>query len=652
MSNANVVAQVKEAYDLADYLRSYGVDLKQAGPGRWKGCCPFHSEKTPSFNVTDGFQHYKCFGCGVSGDIIEFVKIKENLTFMEALKKLAEDRGIVLDITEGDSNIDYTSLRAVMREAALFYWKNFSQLPEDHPAKVEVSKRGLNAKVKSGEGVIYGFAPNGFSNLRDYLAGKGYSEELMVQAGLCRSGDNKKTWDVFRGRLMFFFVDKQGRPIGFSARKLYEDDKFGKYVNTSETPLFHKSKVLFNHDVARKAAVSEKTLYVSEGQFDVAAMCAAGLTNTVASSGTAFTKDQGRETLRLAGEGGKVVFCFDGDNAGIKAAKKVFANIPELHESARVVLFPEEMDPCDFRLKHGDEKLREYVGKSEPLVEFMIRRERVGVDMNSAVDRANFINQASRYVKTITNMTLREACVKLLSLEAMTPIESIRDAVRAAEAFTYSSDATDDESVSESLTETREALVAAGAASNSTAQVDVDEYDEFAEDENTSSNKISDDELLGKIKEGLKLDHQYFLSAKFFAIGTARQSWRAAIVRNAHLLPSEFSVIVDELNELADKKSVFPELFSYPKTVEYLLSKKFSAFEGFMDEQEAKDHLGYLHERLDALNKNRHYDAQIRKITEMLEQGDSTSVDYLKKLMEKLPEAAFLKKDSNNQKVK
>lgn len=352
----DVIVEIKNAYNIVDYIQQSGTALKSAGVNKYKGLCCFHNEKSASFVVDEHFQNYRCFGCNASGDLIKFVQATENLEFIDAVKKLAEDKGIELELSDDATSIDYKSLRACIKEAALFFVKEFRKLEDTHPAKIEVTNRKLSL-----DKMVYGYSPDGRDKLYKHLSNLGYSDEVILQTGVCvKYNENSKISDFWHGRLMFVITDITGKPIGFSARKLFDTDKRGKYVNSTETPLFNKSSVLFNLSKAKKLAGEKKSVIVVEGQFDVASYVEAGAINTVASSGTAFGEKQVMICRRLVSEEGEIVFAFDGDVAGIKAAKSVFKISPLIHQQSFFVTFPKGADPDDYRQKNGISLIRVY----------------------------------------------------------------------------------------------------------------------------------------------------------------------------------------------------------------------------------------------------------------------------------------------------
>ena len=528
------VAQVKAAYTLSDYVKSSGVRLTSSGAGKWKGLCSFHAEKSPSFSVSDDFQNYHCWGCGASGDLLKWVMETENLDFMEALRKLAEDKGIQLELDKtGDSSIDYRSLRECLKEAANFYAREYQKLPKDHVARKQVTDRGL-----SETGMIYGYAPEKRTALYDHLKSKSFADDVMLQAGVVSKWeDSGKYSDFWSGRLMFVITDITGKPIGFSGRKLFEGDSRGKFVNSQAGPLFDKSSALFNIQNAKASAAGEKVVYVAEGQFDVAAFIEAGIANTVASSGTAFTQQQGAILQRLVGESGKVVFAFDGDDAGIKAALKVFKNVPGIHSSAWVVQFPKGKDPCDYRLENGNEKLKELAEAMVPLVGFVLETAKQDHDLRSELGRAQYLDYAVKVLVTISSNSLRGAFARKVALDTFSEVDSVKELMKKSPPLELSQ-----ETKSETI------------ASEIPAELE--------------------DTVSVSILELIKVSEIYELAARFIALAVLDRELIQHLPKNKNKLPKEFSNFIDALVDFDKQSPIIPEAFEESDLVRYLTDSK------------------------------------------------------------------------------
>lgn len=583
------VAQVKLAYDIVDYIQQAGVTLKQRG-NKWIGLCPFHNEKTPSFSVDSHFQNYRCFGCGANGDLFSFVEKYEHLEFMEAVRRLAEDKNIVIELESSSaSNIDYKSLRACIKSAANFYVKEFRKLPAEHPAVVEITERGLSTKK-----TLFGYAPSGRNTLFKHLKEEGFSEETILLTGVCKKSEKTgNIFDFWQGRLMFFVTDISGRPIGFSGRKLYEEDKMGKYVNSSDGVLFDKSNSLYNIHQAKSKAAELKTLYVNEGQFDVAAMVESGLSNSVASLGTAFTVNQGLMARRLVSESGKIVFCFDGDAAGVEAANKVFKNIPLIHSQSYAVPFPDDTDPCDYRMSHGAEKLAEYVNKNSiPLVEFVIDNMAKEYNMDSTLDRSKYIDAVSKVLATITNIPLRESYIRRVSLDSFTPVDAVRDIVNQSIPL----------SSADSSSTNSEVLIEENSEESTSP---VRDYENIVSEEHNSANdEISYEDFVALINES----HVHSAVAKLLNIAFIEIRFTPFLVSKKQFIPSEFNSIIEDLEKISkseNSKQLIPELFERSDIVRYIMDNNLLPFGHMMNGEMYKSHFKYL---LNFLEKTRHQD--------------------------------------------
>ena len=608
--NKQIIAQVKQSYDLADYLRASGVELSSGSGGTWKARCPFHNEKTPSFTVNDHFQNYKCFGCGASGDILAYVMETENYTFYEALKKLAEEKGISIELDGDKAGIDYESLHKILLLTATFYCKKFDALPDNHVAKREILDRKLTFDNTRKEKVKYGYSPDG-NQVYKMLSAKGFSDELILQSGVCRKSDkNGSIYDFFRSRLMFIFTDRSGKPVGFSSRKLYEDDTRGKYVNSSDSPLFHKNRVLYNHSLARVSAGKEKNIFICEGQFDVAAFVEAGMPNAVASSGTAFSQEHIAECNKLATTSGHLTFCFDGDDAGVKAAMKVFSSFPEVHENSSVVLFPRGQDPCDYRMEHGDEKFREFVKGGQSMVEFVLEQTLKSYDMDSVMDRAKYLQEAARVAKTMGNSLMRDSAIKSIALESFTSIDVVRDAV--AQAKPYNGEPRRGNGVERENSEGEE------------------------HGETIDGEAVSEEEQVDEVENLINLmeqDRYYNLCARFISLGLTKKKWRDSLVRSATILPTALRPFVSELEKLGDTEKVFPELFENERLGAYFTSKDFSPFYKLMSPKELLEQFIYLHGEIERENQRR-IDHRVSSHIVQVLSGENASVEILAKALE------------------
>ncbi|MBB4211784.1 DNA primase [Rhodothalassium salexigens DSM 2132] len=378
--------EIRERVPLADVI---GRSVKLVRAGReYKGLCPFHNEKTPSFHVIPEKGFYHCFGCGASGDVITFLTDHEGLSFPEAVERLAAEAG--LDLPKPDPETERREARAaslhdVMETAARWYQAQLTG-PGGREARAYLDRRGVSAA--SVEGFRLGVAPAQRTALKEALSARGVSEGQMVEAGLLiRPEDGGAGYDRFRNRLMFPIADGRGRVIAFGGRALDGHAK-AKYLNSPETPLFHKGHALYNLDKARRAAHDAREIVVVEGYMDVIALADAGIAQAVAPLGTALTPEQLTLLWRLVPE---PVLCFDGDSAGLRAAHRAIERaLPVLKPGASLsfALLPEGQDPDDLVRRSGPEAMRRLLDRATPLVDLLWRFETAEARLDTPERRA------------------------------------------------------------------------------------------------------------------------------------------------------------------------------------------------------------------------------------------------------------------------
>jgi DNA primase len=373
----------------ADMLEVVGqyTQLKKAG-ANYMGRCPFHEEKTGSFSVNPVEKLYYCFGCGEGGDLLSFVQKKENLDFAQAVEALADRFGVQLDYEESSGRVDADRKRRdrlirVLDLTRAYYERVLwtAQAPTAQAARAYLAARGLGEEVCRE--FQLGFSLAGWANLRDAAAKKGFTERELVDAGLVVPGKKGGVYDRFRGRLMFPLADERGRVLGFGARTLGDDKP--KYLNSPETALYHKSEALFGLDRAKASAAKLDRLFVVEGYTDVIALVQAGVTNVVASMGTAFTEEQ---LKRLTRHTRNLFLCFDADAAGLGAMTRALKLAKSQKATMRVVRIPDGLDPAEYVLAGNDgDAFRALAEKSEKLLKFQIRSVLAGNDVSSVEGR-------------------------------------------------------------------------------------------------------------------------------------------------------------------------------------------------------------------------------------------------------------------------
>ena len=412
---ADDIALVKERSSIEDVVREH-VTLRPAGPGSMKGLCPFHDEKTPSFNIRPTVGAWHCFGCGEGGDVISFVQKVEHLTFAEAVERLAQKLGMELQYEEGgrpgggETLGRRSRLIEAHRVAQEFYAHALLNLPEARAGRDFLRARGIDGKAAERFGV--GFAPRGGEELSRHLRSKGFTDEELTLAGLSGRG-SRGLYDRFRGRLVWPIRDITGSTIGFGARRIFDDDRIAaKYLNTSETPIYKKSSVLYGLDAAKKAIASERKAVVVEGYTDVMACHLAGIEGAVATCGTAFGVDHIKLLRRIMRDEAdlapaRVIFTFDGDAAGQKAAMRAFGEDQRWASQSFVAVAEQGMDPCDLRLAKGDAAVRHLIEDAVPMFEFAVRTTINRFDLSTAEGRVQGMRAAAPIVNSIRDSSMR-----------------------------------------------------------------------------------------------------------------------------------------------------------------------------------------------------------------------------------------------------
>jgi DNA primase len=406
------IDEVRSRVNIADVVGDY-VTLKNAGVGSMKGLCPFHEERSPSFHVRPQVGFYHCFGCGEGGDVFTFLQKMDHVTFSEAVERMAARIGYELHYEDGGQATDHgvrARILAANKAAEEFF---ISQLAtkEAEPGRVFLGQRGFDQAAAERFGV--GFAPRGGA-VGKHLRTLGYTDNELVDAGLLGRGDRGDVYDRFRGRLIWPIRDVTGQTLGFGARKLLDDDNGPKYLNTPETAVYHKSQVLYGLDLARKDISRGRQVVVVEGYTDVMACHLAGVTTAVATCGTAFGVDHIKIVRRVIGDvdnsdttgTGEVIFTFDPDEAGQKAASRAFSEEQRFAAQTFVAVAPDGLDPCDLRLNRGDDAVRRLIRTRQPMFEFMIRRNLASHDLETVEGRVSALRAAAPVVAGIRDQSL------------------------------------------------------------------------------------------------------------------------------------------------------------------------------------------------------------------------------------------------------
>ncbi|MFJ6831670.1 DNA primase [Streptomyces sp. NPDC091209] len=404
--NDEDVKAVRDAVPIDAVVSEY-LQLRNAGGGNLKGLCPFHDEKSPSFQVSPSKGLFHCFGCQEGGDTITFVMKVDHLTFSESVERLAAQAGITLRYEEGGYNPAHQRgerirLVEAHNAAAKFYIEQLDTSPEADTGRTFLAERGFDQAAAAHFGV--GYSPQGWDHLTRHLRGKGFTDKELVLSGLAQEG-RRGPIDRFRGRLMWPIRDIGGEVVGFGARKLYESDNGPKYLNTPDTAIYKKSQVLYGIDLAKKDIAKSSRAVVVEGYTDVMACHLAGITTAIATCGTAFGGDHIKILRRLLMDNGsaRVIFTFDGDAAGQKAALRAFEDDQKFAAETYIAIAPDGMDPCELRLAKGDAAVADLVEPRTPLFEFALRQIVLRYDLETPAGRAAALDEAAPIVARIKN---------------------------------------------------------------------------------------------------------------------------------------------------------------------------------------------------------------------------------------------------------
>jgi len=430
------IAAVREKARIDDVVSAY-VTLRNAGGGSQKGLCPFHDEKSPSFHVTPARSFFHCFGCGEGGDVFTFLMKIDGLTFTEAVERLADKTGIMLRREEDGFRDDRPKgpprRRLIEAHIAAQEWYA-EQLgsPDAVVARRFLDERGFDRAAALKFGI--GFAPRGGRDLHDHLRGRGFSKEELTVGGLI----GPSGYDKFRGRLLWPIRETSGETIGFGARRLFDDDRIeAKYLNTAETPIYKKSQVLYGIDLARREMARTSQAVVVEGYTDVMACHLSGVGTAVATCGTAFGDDHARVVRRFIDDHdesrGEVIFTFDGDAAGQKAALKAFQGDQRFVAQTYISVAPDGQDPCELRINAGEDAVRQLIADRRPLYRFALESEVNRYDLDRADGRIDALRAGARLVASVRDRAKVEAFAReLASLVGVDPDQAHAEVRRAA----------------------------------------------------------------------------------------------------------------------------------------------------------------------------------------------------------------------------
>jgi DNA primase len=422
-----LIQQVREQSDIVEVISEY-IQLKRTGRG-YVGLCPFHSEKTPSFSVVPDKQFFHCFGCHVGGDVFKFIMEIEGISYVEAIKHLAEKAGIQIPEVEDNISNEDAAKKVRMQEAHLLAAKLYHHVlihtKYGENAREYLKQRGLSAKTI--EAFQIGFAPPKRDFLTQFLIRRGFNPTEMAEAGLIQVNESNHTYyDRFTNRIMFPIEDHRGKIVAFSGRLLGEGKP--KYLNTPESPIFHKSNTLFNLSRAKRQIRKTGQMILLEGHVDAVQLFQAGIENVVASQGTAFSEGMARLIRRYTNE---VVICFDGDDAGQEAASKAAEIMVQSGLEVRIAKLPEGLDPDDYIRKYGGEHFRLSILKNAmPITAFRLERLRKGKDLSDSIARNRYVEQALEQIAILPSAIERDHYITLLVEEFNIPPEVLRQEVQ------------------------------------------------------------------------------------------------------------------------------------------------------------------------------------------------------------------------------
>ncbi|WP_314934449.1 DNA primase [Rothia mucilaginosa] len=430
------IDEVRARTDIREVIEGY-VSLKSSGMGRFVGLCPFHDERSPSFSVSAQVGFYHCFGCGESGDVYDFVMAMEHTGFAETVERLAARIGYTLRYEGGKPGDRYEAgmrrrLLDAHKIAAEFFERNLYS-PDAQEAQRFLGARGFDPAATRKFGV--GYAPRGWDHLLKHLRSQGFTDEELKATGMFSEG-NRGLYDRFRGRIMWPIRTIAGETIGFGARRLFDDDQGPKYLNTPETQLYKKSQVLYGIDLAKRDMAKNKQVVIVEGYTDVMAAHLAGITTAVATCGTAFGPGHIKMVRRMItddGSGGEIIFTFDGDAAGQKAAMAAFQEDQRFVAQTFVAVAENGMDPCDLRLHKGDAAVRSLIASRRPLFEFAIDSTLAKYDLATLEGRVLAMRAIAPIIAGIKDRDLRPAYMRKVSGQLGLELDEIQRAVAYAQ---------------------------------------------------------------------------------------------------------------------------------------------------------------------------------------------------------------------------
>ena len=414
----DVIDRVRESNDIVEVISSH-LSLKKSG-ANYVALCPFHQEKSPSFSVNRSKQIFHCFGCGEGGNVISFVMKFENLTFVDALKELAERGGVQLPSSSAEPSEDYSRLYDVNREAANYFYKQLKDSPESSEVWGYIKRRSISAEMLEKFGI--GYAPDSWDSLLKHLESKKFSPAEIARGGLAKESSKGNLIDTFRHRLIFPILDEKSRVVAFGGRALGDETKGPKYLNSPETPVYRKGRLLFGLNLSAESIRSNKRVLIVEGYMDLLALSQVGISEVVATAGTAFTGYHCRLLKRYSDE---MIMVFDGDEAGKKAAERSTVTAMENDIRPKVVLLPEGKDPDDIIKDGGVESFMDILKDAKPYLSYIIDQACKKYDISTTEGKADAIRSLLPELSKISDPIVRAGAVEALSSKTKIPVSRI-----------------------------------------------------------------------------------------------------------------------------------------------------------------------------------------------------------------------------------
>lgn len=416
------INEVRNSVNIVDVISQY-VSLEKKGKD-YIGLCPFHQEKTPSFTVNEEKQFFKCFGCGKGGNVYKFLMYKDNLTFPESVEQVANFAHIPMPsgYSNHQTNSNLTPVVKINQDAADFYHRVLVTTRAGERGMAYAKKRELDKKTIDHFGI--GYAPQQENLLLLYLRGKNYQDDDLVKSGLFIQSKSGELYDRFRDRLMFPLSDESGRVIAFSGRRLSNDKTEAKYMNSPETEIFTKSKLLFHFAEAKKAAREEKHLVLYEGYMDVIAAYKAGVKSGIASMGTSLTDEQ---VYMMRRNNRNIIINYDGDDPGVHAAERAVQMFKQVGGfNIGVVVLPEGLDPDEYVKKYGEDKYHSEVKGALSATDFLLKRLAKKFNLNNDLDRINYLNEAVKEISNISDPVQQDLYLRKIADENKVSFEALK----------------------------------------------------------------------------------------------------------------------------------------------------------------------------------------------------------------------------------